>query len=242
MITTSTKLLSIQRCVRNTKIIERYNSHGRRRSPYAILNLKTSATLAEIKNSFRKLAKVYHPDLSTLPTSVAQDKMAEIVQAYDQLRKDDVIGARAGDSRVALACQMFTLEELQSDNFHNVYKIRILYMDDFKNDQSRSHSIQEISSPSLEWHLEIRAHPDDSVSDLKRQIQDFHGNDWGLMDRRLDREAIRIGWELACLSKSIPMDEFDSNADEDLTVMSNHFFLKDYAVHHGQILYAIVRK
>jgi hypothetical protein len=115
-------------------------------------------------------------------------------------------------------------------------------MDDFKNDQSRSHSIQEISSPSLEWHLEIRAHPDDSVSDLKRQIQDFHGNDWGLMDRRLDREAIRIGWELACLSKSIPMDEFDSNADEDLTVMSNHFFLKDYAVHHGQILYAIVRK
>jgi hypothetical protein len=200
--------------------------------------LKTSATITEIKSAFRKLAKLYHPDLSALPVSVAQDKMAEIIQAYDQLRADDVISTRAGDSRVALACQMFTLEELQSDNVHDVYKIRILYLDDLNGDSSVSHSISETLSPSFE----IMVHPEDSVSDLKRQIQDLYGNVWGIVDRRLDRDSIRIGWELACLSKSVSTDEFDVIAEDDLTVMGNHFFLRDYAVHNGHTLYAIVRK
>jgi curved DNA-binding protein CbpA len=242
MIVTSARAFSLQRCTRNVKIIERLSSQGRRRSPYAILNLKANATLAEIKSAFRKLAKVYHPDLSTLPTSIAQDKMAEIIQAYGQLRNNDVIGVSAGDSRVALACQMFTLEELQCDNLHDVYNIRITFHDDLKDDLSTSHSAQDMSSLSLKRCLEINAHPDDSVSDLKRQIQDLYGNDWGLTNRRLDRYAIRIGWELTCLGKALPIDEFDSTVEEDLTVMGNHFLLKDYGIHHGQTLYVIIRR
>ncbi len=51
---------------------------------YEILNVKTTATADEIKKSYRKLAKQYHPDQNKGDDSVAK-KFAEVCEAYDTL-------------------------------------------------------------------------------------------------------------------------------------------------------------
>ncbi len=53
------------------------------RDPYAVLGLAKTASAAEIKSAFRKLAKKYHPDQSKEPK--AKEKFSEIGQAYEIL-------------------------------------------------------------------------------------------------------------------------------------------------------------
>ena len=55
--------------------------------------------------------------------------MMEMVEAYDQLMKDN-FGSKVQDSRVALACEVYTIEELKMDRSYNVYPIQIIYDDD----------------------------------------------------------------------------------------------------------------
>lgn len=214
----------------------------RRRSPYVVLNLKTSATTTEIKAAFRNLAKLYHPDLSTLPAEVAKEKMSEIILAYNQLRKGDFLGSRAGDSRVAVACHIFSLEELQADNLHDVYSIRIAFRTESTTEERTTKLCIRRFLPSIERTLEVIAHPEDSVSDLKRQIQLQFEHAWGITHRAKNRDAIRIGWELTCIRKSDLDDDFNPNHGVDLTVMGNNFLISSYGIEHGDRVYAIVRK
>jgi len=206
-----------------------HHQQRRPRSPYAVLNLKTSATERDIKHAFRKQAKKYHPDLnlhlSPSESLKSQSKMAEIIEAYQQLMDDDFLGARVGDGRVALACEMFTLEELQMDRLHDVYSLRISLEGQGDNDrdenehgdgckdeglghgqgdaqESQSSTLKELSN---DYIIDTMAHPDDSISDLKRQIQSKFEAEWGLGDRRMDRDQIRTGWELVCRDKRIPV-------------------------------------
>jgi DnaJ-class molecular chaperone len=51
------------------------------RDPYSVLGLAKTASAAEIKSAFRKLAKKYHPDQSKEPR--AKERFAEIGQAYE---------------------------------------------------------------------------------------------------------------------------------------------------------------
>jgi DnaJ-class molecular chaperone len=53
------------------------------RDPYSVLGVQKSASLAEIKKVFRKLAKKYHPDQSKEPK--AKEKFAEASAAYEIL-------------------------------------------------------------------------------------------------------------------------------------------------------------
>jgi DnaJ-class molecular chaperone len=53
------------------------------RDPYQVLGLAKTASAAEIKSAFRKLAKKYHPDQSKEPK--AKDRFAEIGSAYEIL-------------------------------------------------------------------------------------------------------------------------------------------------------------
>ena len=53
------------------------------RDPYEVLGLAKTASAAEIKSTFRKLAKKYHPDQSKEPR--AKDQFAEIGSAYEIL-------------------------------------------------------------------------------------------------------------------------------------------------------------
>src|SRR5271163_2690186 len=56
------------------------------RDPYQVLGLTKSASAAEIKSAFRKLAKKYHPDQSKEPK--AKDRFAEVGSAYEILGDD----------------------------------------------------------------------------------------------------------------------------------------------------------
>lgn len=183
------------------------------------------------------MAKKYHPDLNPeLSIEMSQNKMNEIITAYNQLMDKDMMGLnKAGDGRVALACEMFSLKELQEDRIHDVYTIRLV------EDGPKELSKAEISSMeqsaelqlSNEPIIEIIAHPEDSVSDLKRSIQSIYEKDWGLLGRKKDRDQIRTGWELISLS--------NERKDEN-TVMSYHLFIQSYGICHGDKIYAVVRR
>ena len=212
------------------------------RSPYAVLQLRTSASKKDIKAAFRRLAKIYHPDLNTTHSrSESEERMGELIDAYDHLMDDD-FGGRIGDSRVALACEMYTIPELRIDRLHEVYSLKVKLIGDgidlksgptvaehlvqdapcSKNEKSTS---TDVSTHSL---IEIEAHPHDSVSDLKRHIQSIFETEWGLSDRRLDRDGIATGWELV------------NNIDG--SILSYHLFLRSYGIKDGDIIHAVVRK
>jgi DnaJ-class molecular chaperone len=56
------------------------------RDPYDVLGVSKTATAAEIKSAFRKLAKKYHPDQSKEPK--AKERFAEVGSAYEILGDD----------------------------------------------------------------------------------------------------------------------------------------------------------
>jgi DnaJ-class molecular chaperone len=51
---------------------------------YKILGVARTSTSVEIKNAYRQLAKVYHPDLNQGSESIAR-KFADITEAYNIL-------------------------------------------------------------------------------------------------------------------------------------------------------------
>ncbi len=61
------------------------------RNPYDVLGVAKSASAAEIKSAFRKLAKKYHPDQSKEPR--AKERFAEIGSAYEILGDEKKRGA-----------------------------------------------------------------------------------------------------------------------------------------------------
>ena len=61
------------------------------RDPYEILGLAKTASAADIKSAFRKLAKKYHPDQSKEPR--AKDRFAEVGSAYEILGDEKKRGA-----------------------------------------------------------------------------------------------------------------------------------------------------
>lgn len=163
--------------------------------------------------------------------------MAELIDAYDRLMDDD-FGGRIGDSRVALACEMYTIPELRIDRLHDVHSLKIKLVVDGV-ELSQQNVIDEICSDddsistadtsiSTHTHFEIEAHPHDSVSDLKRHIQSIYEAEWGLSGRRNDRDGIATGWELV--------------NDTDGSILSYHLFLGSYGIKDGDVVHAVVRK
>ena len=61
------------------------------RNPYDVLGVTKSASAAEIKSAFRKLAKKYHPDQSKEPR--AKERFAEVGSAYEILGDEKKRGA-----------------------------------------------------------------------------------------------------------------------------------------------------
>ena len=100
---------------------------------------------------------------------------------------------------------------------------------ELQHDVDSDHSVQDapcsederLSSTDVSTHslLEIEAHPHDSVSVLKRHIQAMFQAEWGLSDRRLDRDGIATGWELV--------------NDIDGSILSYHLFLSSYGIKDG---------
>ncbi len=58
---------------------------GRTKSYYAILGLTPWANERQIRQAYRELSKLYHPDTTTLPTAEAVNRFREINDAYANL-------------------------------------------------------------------------------------------------------------------------------------------------------------
>ena len=61
-----------------------------RKDPYKVLGIKHGASYDEIKKAYRELAKKYHPDRyqNNPLADLAEEKMREINEAYDELMKN----------------------------------------------------------------------------------------------------------------------------------------------------------
>ena len=53
--------------------------------PYTVLGIKIGATQSEIKSAFKKLAKMWHPDMNPQRVAEATIKMQKINAAYSLL-------------------------------------------------------------------------------------------------------------------------------------------------------------
>ena len=53
--------------------------------PYDVLGIKRTATMAEIKSAFKRLAKIWHPDLNPQRVAEATIMMQKINAAYSLL-------------------------------------------------------------------------------------------------------------------------------------------------------------
>ena len=58
------------------------------RDPYAVLGVSKTASAAEIKSAFRKLAKKYHPDANP-DNAKAKERFAEVSRAYEIVGDED---------------------------------------------------------------------------------------------------------------------------------------------------------
>ncbi|VEU38885.1 unnamed protein product [Pseudo-nitzschia multistriata] len=246
------------------------------RSPYAVLELNQSnknngiVTKGDIRAAFRRLAKAYHPDLNrhsetarveVLTKEECEAKMAELVEAYHiLLDDDDDFAARfqvGHSNKVALACELYSLDELELDRFHDVYALEMDFGSGEGEDKSRDNQDEEqdqngadekgenhnfsadkegsssssittkslVQTSSCKKRILVHAHPEDSVSDLKRQLEEDHGVEWGLrqprhpnsrsaddsLERRKDRDGLSIGWELLVLRESSDDDSILDN-------------------------------
>ncbi len=66
--------------------------------PYSVLGVQQTASDTEIKKAYRELVRKYHPDNyhDNPLADLAQEKMKEINEAYDQITKNRENGGRAG--------------------------------------------------------------------------------------------------------------------------------------------------
>ncbi len=239
-------------CHRN---ISGSNNHDE--SPNDVLHVKANASKEEIKKAFRTLAKLHHPDLNRRlfdddddgVDDYNENTMARLVNAYEALisKYSSSYLSDATDSRVALACEIYTVDELRNSPLFDVYTFRINYSEDddsINRGDDKEEDIEKMQTPTnshaihLDPHpvIPIDAHPQDSISDLKRYIQSKYANVWGLEDRRRDRDGLYLGWEL------IYRSNYATDSDSAHTVLSYHLFLESYEVNDGDILHAVVRK
>jgi len=280
------------------KLLKRNHATEQRRSPYAILKLRTkNASKEEIKQSFRALAKQYHPDLSIHNDSEdanhseeverrrkrsrkeSEILMSELIEAYGILMSnyDSSLPSNLSN-RVALACEMFTIKELEMDRNYSVYNIRIKYdieknginedvtgqngnigdsMDGDNDNEENYHT-----SLSSEVVYEIEAHPEDSVADLKRLIQNEFSTHWPELslkeeertEKKKDRDGIYVGWELVSSARktknnsSGAVASCDNSTDDtsnpitfrDEQILGSHFFLTDYYIQHNDVIHAVI--
>lgn len=70
-------------------------------SLYALLGLPSTATAQDLRQAFRSLSKLYHPDTTTLPLAEARDQFRRLQEAY--LVLGDPQRRSAYDSQLRLA-------------------------------------------------------------------------------------------------------------------------------------------
>ena len=230
------------------------------------------------------------------------DIMSELINSYEKLmnKHNDARWANldnhARDSRVALACEMYTIEELRSvhNHWYDVYSFRVSFSDEgqeqneddeaegvydgfevergsdfdenYADGEKNSQRMQQYSNQTSVTHTQekdansnnsnknyhhldpypiipLSAHPDDSISDMKREIQSKYGVSWGLEGRRVDRDGVYLGWELLyCGNGASGNDTAEDSERNGHVILSYHLFLLTYGIKEGDVLHAVVRR
>ena len=67
-------------------------------NPYEVLGIKPGASEAEVKAAYKALVKKYHPDKyqNNPLADLAEEKLQEINEAYDQIMKSMQSGGSSG--------------------------------------------------------------------------------------------------------------------------------------------------
>lgn len=93
-------------------------------SYYALLGLHPSASVREIRQAYRELSKLYHPDTTQLPAAIATEKFRELNQAYGTLSNPDRRSAydlKIGYSRVFVSQPLPSLNQPKSNTYSSAY-------------------------------------------------------------------------------------------------------------------------
>ncbi len=119
-------------------------------NPYEVLGVKPGASQDEIKSAYRKLIKQYHPDkfIDNPLQNLAQEKMAEINKAYDELTKSPNNNnyGYSGNSNASSNYSNYSNEHSSSD-FQEVR--RFIQSGNYSAAESRLNSI---NNRNAEWH------------------------------------------------------------------------------------------
>lgn len=186
-----------------------------------------------MKRAFRRLAKVYHPDLNPENRSLreCESLMSELVEAYERLLRNDadaddfLEGFRVGRSnKIALACELYSLDELSVDPFYEVHGLRMEFESFGGDGETHEHAESSnndtaaapaggdggTTTPGADGRdrpgslllpvapgriTSVKAHPGDSVSDLQSRLESDLGAAWGLCEG---------GWELVAVRTNEP--------------------------------------
>ncbi len=99
-------------------------------SYYALLELHPSASIIEIRRSYRELSKRYHPDTTELPPVIAKEKFQQLNEAYATLSNPErrrLYDQKMGFSRIYVAQPPAHLQ--QSASGKQTYHSSAAYLD-----------------------------------------------------------------------------------------------------------------
>jgi len=85
-------------------------------SYYALLGLHPSASVQNIRQAYRELSKLYHPDITQLPAAIATQKFQQLNEAYATLSNPDrktAYDSKIGYSRVVVVQPLPSLNRPQ---------------------------------------------------------------------------------------------------------------------------------
>lgn len=86
---------------------------------YDVLDLHPSASVQQIRRAYRELSKLYHPDTTTLPPSVAVAKFQQLNEAYATLSSPErrfAYDLKIGYSRVSVIQPSMDLDRPVSES------------------------------------------------------------------------------------------------------------------------------
>lgn len=119
-------------------------------NPYEVLGVSPSATDDEIKKAYRELAKKYHPDkyANTPLADVAEQKMKEVNEAYDEINKMRQKGKGTGSTgNTSYGGYSYNNANSQFNN------VRIYIRNNMLGDAERILDSTPESERNAEWHF-----------------------------------------------------------------------------------------
>src|SRR2546428_12672973 len=102
-----------------------------KRDYYEVLGVPRTASPDEIKRSYRRLAKEYHPDMAKGDKKVAEERFKELSEAYEVLADDGKRKIYDTYGHDGLKQQVWGGQDFDWSRFTHVGDIRDLFGEDF---------------------------------------------------------------------------------------------------------------